>query len=345
MVVRTPSTFRSVRNAVGGERQGRRLASVDQENIHRKHRACYSLRVGPILAYALMWLVPAAAIDAQALFLPSIPPDFVTFYHFARLDQSVRFDSRQAIEKRWAPQYDEVIVDRVRSTRNRFLIGTAHGVKVQDIAIRGTVNLVNFYYDLRFRREYNERLGIWVHRGFSHMADELDLAVRPYLRRGYAIRLTGQSLGAAEALLLGMLLRKEGYDVVSVVTFGQPKVTNLAGAERFSSIPLLRVVNENDIVPLLPPVNLVYKEDPYVHFGQEINLLDGPYYCREQTGVTDRPLPPHMLEELSREQIRTFLKEHSIRSYVASIKRKLDGAREVPLSERDRYIPEVYRLY
>ena len=269
---------------------------------------------------------------------------FAEIYHFALLNRSVRFDSETAIRSTWSSEYTSVFVGMVTRTDNRYLVCINDAEKRTDIAIRGTTNLRNLVYDVRFLREYDPELDIRVHKGFSLMSEQLVLSIGPLLRKDYAIRLSGQSLGAAEALLTAMRLSREGYRIDSIITFGQPKVTDAQGAQRYGFLPLIRVVNENDVIPLLPPINLVYREDPYVHFGGEINLLDGVYYCREKNGVTDRPLPKRMFTDLSRDDIDTLMEEHSIRTYVDSIRAKLDGAIEVPAAERERYIPQRFQF-
>ena len=71
---------------------------------------------------------------------------------------------------------------------------------------------------------------------------------------GYHIQITGHSLGGAEALIVGMMLKTAGTPVDQIITFGQPKVSNQAGVDAFSDYsPLIRIVNENDIiVPEVP---------------------------------------------------------------------------------------------
>ncbi len=73
------------------------------------------------------------------------------------------------------------------------------------------------------------------------------------------VSLTGHSLGGAEAVILAMYLKTEGWKVSRVVTFGQPKVTDADGSKRFRDLPVLRVVNANDSVPLVPPLEVNLK--------------------------------------------------------------------------------------
>lgn len=85
-----------------------------------------------------------------------------------------------------------------------------------------------------------------------------------------------RSAGAV-AVILSMHLARDGYDIQQVVTFGQPKITNRSGARRQDDLPLLRVVNGNDVVPNLPPSNDV-RALSYHHFGDELILVSSDRY-------------------------------------------------------------------
>ncbi len=94
------------------------------------------------------------------------------------------------------------------------------------------------------------------------------------------IHITGHSLGGAIAVIIGMYFTKEGKEIEDITTFGQPKVTNVTGARVFSELPLTRVVNENDIVPLVPPISpLQIKDlDIFWHMGTEVILMEDTSY-------------------------------------------------------------------
>lgn len=271
-------------------------------------------------------------------------PDFELLYHFALLNDAVRHDSSQEIESRWSSEYGEIYVVTIPRTRNRYLLGIDSRRGVQDIAIRGTANLRNAVYDLRFLKSYSKQLGIRVHHGFEMMAKVLFDNMKPYLRTDYPIRLSGQSLGAAEALILAMMLEKDGYKVQKIVTFGQPKVTDKQGVEAYGALPLVRVVDMDDVVPLLPPDTLVYDDDPYVHFGSEIVLLEGDHYCIGDNAFSNRRIPKAMVKDFSVPEIQNLLQQHSIRSYVGSIRDKLLHSVPVPCTEAKRFLPPPDRL-
>jgi hypothetical protein len=74
------------------------------------------------------------------------------------------------------------------------------------------------------------------------------------------------------AVILAIYLDVDGYTVSGVTTFGQPKVTDRSGADKFKHIPITRVVNEMDMVPLVPHSEATLLELPgiYWHLGEEI---------------------------------------------------------------------------
>ncbi len=292
----------------------------------------------------LVTLIVLSLFVPTAISAAGKTPDFELLYHFALLNDAVRHDSSQAIESKWSAEYNEIYVVTIPRTRNRYLLGIDSSNRVQDIAIRGTANLRNAVYDLRFLKSYSTQLGIRVHHGFEMMAKVLFDNMKPYLRKDYPLRISGQSLGAAEALILAMMLEKDGYRIENIVTFGQPKVTDKQGVKAYGSLPLIRVVDMNDVVPLLPPDNLVYDDDPYVHFGSEIVLLAGDHYCIGDNAFSNRKIPKAMVKDFSVSEVQNLLHQHSIRGYVASIRDKLLHSVQVPCSEANRYLPPADQL-
>ena len=82
------------------------------------------------------------------------------------------------------------------------------------------------------------------------------------------------------ALVLAKYLETDNYRVGTVITFGQPKVTNLAGAKTFQNLNITRVVTPLDLVPLVPPFDPldINNLDIYWHSGQEVLLLENKQY-------------------------------------------------------------------
>jgi hypothetical protein len=284
--------------------------------------------VGCALALsACSTLPPAAPPDAKA------PPlDFRLIYHLAEVYASVRFDPPEGIRARWSSYYERLEIVELRQTRNLYLLGTLPGGRQLEIVVRGTVNLKNSLYDARIRRHWNRELGIFLHSGFEAMALALQRDILPRLDRGCELILMGHSLGAAEALILGLLLDHEGFRVGMVYASGQPRVTDAAGARKYGSFPVLRIASPEDPVPLLP-------KRGYRHLGPALILLDGPYFCFLPGDYLKESLPGAVrTNEKQGERILEQFREHSILDYFVRLQPKLDGTVQVPFAERFLYL-------
>jgi len=121
-----------------------------------------------------------------------------------------------------------------------------------------------------------------VHRGFKKALDTIWPALRPHIRKlqgkGCKIFTTGHSLGAALATLCG----SRYGDVQGVYSFGSPRVGN-DDFRKNLNVKIYRIVNNNDIVPGIPPSN------PYVHVG-ELRFIDREGIIRAAKIETDRPI-------------------------------------------------------
>lgn len=116
------------------------------------------------------------------------------------------------------------------------------------------------------------------HRGFRDAVIDSKGIVFEAIQRAIAsgtteIVLTGHSLGGAMAQLFAyeIINEKLPIEVSHVVTFGQPRVGNKAAVEQFSDIntKLLRIVNEGDAVPRVPPALLAHT---WTHAGEVIQF-------------------------------------------------------------------------
>lgn len=90
--------------------------------------------------------------------------------------------------------------------------------------------------------------------------------------------IAGHSLGGAVATVAGLLLQDQGYLIDSVLTFGQPQVTDqksiFESEAIFEVLPLLRVINADDPIPYLFWLIPAEKRntDPYRQFGPELRI-------------------------------------------------------------------------
>ncbi|MBY4677411.1 lipase family protein [Marinobacterium arenosum] len=207
--------------------------------------------------------------------------------------------------------------------------------KLQVLSIRGTDNLENGLLDADFMPWNDKALGIYVHKGFAKSTAKLYADVRPYLKPDYVTRVTGHSLGAAIAVLTMMQLHDDGFQLDHAFNFGQPKVTNAKGGAAYGFLPLTRVVDENDVVPLVPPVTLLDStHGRYEHLGEEVILLDGQRYVYLDQHDATRLSVDSFWHDLGHESIR----EHFMVNYLAHIRAKLAGAVQVPYAERERFV-------
>lgn len=141
----------------------------------------------------------------------------------------------------------------------------------QWVILRGTANLPNVLEDLEFLGGEEHELGIQVHAGFNRTFQECLPWIIEHLDRDRPVRVTGHSLGGAVAVLLVATLEHRGFEDVSGVTFGQPKITDAHGAKKLATLDLIRVVHDSDPVPMMPPVFVEVGElGLYHHAGPEI---------------------------------------------------------------------------
>lgn len=228
-----------------------------------------------------------------------------------------------------------VFIGEDKAKQIQYFVEMFHDQKLQVISIRGTDNLKNLKQDVDYIPAKDKRLGIYVHQGFDRDSRHVLAEILPKLNRDYNVKVTGHSLGAAIASLLMIYLHEEGFTIKESVNFGQPKFTNKKGADKYSFLPLLRVVNKNDMVPLVPPVTLLDSvHGKYVHFKPEIILLKGAHYVYLDDHDASKSLPGSFWLNIGHESIE----DHSMENYLTDIKTKLDHAVQVPYSDREKYI-------
>mgnify|MGYP000219569108 CR=1 FL=1 len=196
----------------------------------------------------------------------------------------------------------------------------------QQLAFRGTSNLENVLVDLDVQLQLDTRLGIQLHQGFSSAAKAVYKDVLPYLDKTKSVQTTGHSLGGAIAVIVGMYLQRDGFQLSNVVTFGQPKVTNVHGADVFENLPLLRVVTPTDIVPLVPPLSplQITNLDIYWHMGEEVILLAENKYALT-LGVKSMMRATKFVSSVPSE---ANLHAHQMQTYLGLIDKKIDSPQQ-----------------
>ena len=210
------------------------------------------------------------------------------------------------------------------------------------ISIRGTSNSHNALQDIKFFKDKSFRLGIELHTGFHRTAEMIadDLLAR--LDKTWTTWLTGHSLGAAEALIVAWYLDYSGHNIAECITFGQPKLTDSHGIRKMrGKIKVTRIVNETDVVPLVPPAGTHMNR--YAHLGDMIKLLDDGKYCylaepdSLNFGVNSFWLWTAR-ESFSFYEMGKELPDHFMTGYIENIDKIIDTGEEVLWKDRLKYI-------
>lgn len=266
----------------------------------------------------------------------SRPALFVELLDYARLADSA-YESRDSVSRIAKEMGHELILyEDVPGLDVTYFLLTDTNNKNHWIAIRGTVNVKNTLVNLDLQLRPNDDIGIQLHSGFAETAKTIFQKIKPLLRKDYEIKITGHSLGGAVATVLAMYLDINKFSVRRIITFGQPKVTNITGAQKFSHLNMLRVVTARDVVPLLPPLDVVdlnisdlssiSNVGIYWPLGQEIILLDKNEYSIAK-GL-DSML--RATKFLNKQPDMKNLQHHQIAHYLKAIKDRQQSAKWVP---------------
>ncbi|MDH3858577.1 MAG: lipase family protein [Gammaproteobacteria bacterium] len=209
-----------------------------------------------------------------------------------------------------------------------YFLATNKQTETQVISVRGTSNIENAMVDILLKLRVDQNTGIQLHEGFAFAARQVYAELKPLIKADYKIRATGHSLGGAVALVVAMYLDADQFNIDQVITFGQPKVTNIAGANKISHINIIRVVTPLDIVPLVPPLDPldINNLDVYWHAGKEVILLAENQYAvlagldsmLRATKFTQQPFNQRNIEN------------HNMSVYLSMIGAKTKSSRLVP---------------
>lgn len=249
---------------------------------------------------------------------PPAPIDFALALQYAQRSALV-YESDTAIkQKSPAGTMVSFMVETPRGVKA--YIETDDAKKIQWVSVRGTSTLENVKLDVDYNKVVDGRLQIPLHKGFADTAMQVYAFAKPLLRPGYEVRVTGHSLGGAAAAIMLMLFKEDGVKLGPAMTFGQPKVTNRAGVEKYRGLPLLRFVNDKDPVPLMPPLDIstILDEGPYKHFGPEVVLKDGTNYAYFDDVQAERFSVISFWNSLGNQQVP----DHSIANYIQSLQAK-----------------------
>lgn len=205
--------------------------------------------------------------------------------------------------------------DHKQSTQASLIQGPGFHV----LAFRGTVGLQDWLQDAMVQLD-NFRDGQKVHHGFNQALDE----VWPDVERALAsvatpIFFTGHSLGAALATLAGA--RSTANPPLAVYAFGSPRVGNRKFAAAYP-VRLYRVVNNRDLVTIVPPESLGYEHAGELHYiTSDKRLLTNPS-TRERLIDSFKDDDTHSL--LKGDVLPEQIADHAPVNYVAWMQRFAD---------------------
>lgn len=183
-----------------------------------------------------------------------------------------------------------------KTSGGRGYVAVDHSMQSIVVAFQGSADPRNFLNDFNFGLADLE-VGdgtqyIKVHTGFLKYTESLSRFILPAVedllaKYNYTVTLTGHSLGGAIATLTSVYVNKflgVAWSDIGLVTFGEPRIGNLAFARWFNaqSQRHLRVVNNRDMVVHLP-LNAV----GYFHRKREIFLSNGAMHSCTSNDLED----------------------------------------------------------
>ena len=132
---------------------------------------------------------------------------------------------------------------------------------------------------------------------------------------------------ATVAALVVATLDHRGFKDVSAITFGQPKFTDADGAGKLARLHILRIVHDEDPIPMLPPVEIEGKSLAlYRHFGPEVivqadrNFLFLPEHSAYRMDVTQYWTNIEKIRPISHDMVKGYLP--ALKGAMAGIMRK-----------------------
>ncbi|KAI9294282.1 alpha/beta-hydrolase [Neoconidiobolus thromboides FSU 785] len=232
-------------------------------------------------------LEPQEMPDSRAFEMPSQlkVSDVQTSKYYARLAGAAY--CKDANLKAWSCSHcKEIPVQHVGTyldtlTQTKAYLAIDKIKKAITLGFRGSSTLRNFIQDAKFFKDpiVFDKKQYKVHRGFKQCSERVlplyinDLKTLLNKYNDYKLVIVGHSLGGAIATLSTLILRQNlnlKDDRLAVFTFGEPRVGDKEFARYFNkqTFTFARVVNNNDIVPHLPPkIKLI---SDYHHHHNEI---------------------------------------------------------------------------
>lgn len=280
-----------------------------------------------LLSFSLFMISGVTSADMQKVG-GNIPPNFTLIKQYAELSKAAYASSAGPELANYLPGYRIIRYYNIPDYEVSYLIAIHEATGDSVVSVRGTSNVENALVDIAIKLQYDEKAEVKLHEGFSVAAAAIYAELQGQLDSTKTVHITGHSLGGAVAVILAMYLEKDGFNVGNIITFGQPKVTNLAGSRYYTDLNLLRVVTPLDMVPMVPPLDPmdIRNLDIYWHIGTEVlinqdrtfSILQGSTAMLRVTSFTQR-----MLDEVN-------VEHHRIDRYIDLIEPKIEGAEQLP---------------
>ncbi|KAI9497258.1 catalysis At the Interface: the anatomy of A conformational change in A triglyceride lipase [Zychaea mexicana] len=153
------------------------------------------------------------------------------------------------------------------------------------VVFRGSASIQNWMANLNaILANYPGPTGARVHAGFYNSYQDVQSRLMSLVQSqvsshsGYAVHITGHSLGGALALFHALDLYENGVTNVRLITQGQPRVGNTAFANYVidTGIPYMRAVNQRDVVPHIPDLGFTHSGE---EFWESTGLFGGVQVC------------------------------------------------------------------
>ena len=255
------------------------------------------------------------------------PKDFSHWLNAAYIAEATYQSTEDIAEVLSKQDYKIILQQQIKGYSVGFVLATNDATRQHILAVRGTSNVENVVVDAAFVLVPDKLSGIDIHQGFLLSARDIYQQIKDKINPQYKINTIGHSLGGAAALILAMMLDAQGYDVGEVITFGQPKVTNISGSRKFKHLDIKRLVTPKDMVPLVPPVDPIdlMKLSIFWHQGTEIVLFENNQYS-VLTGMDSMMRAADFINDIPSEQ---HLSGHFMTTYIKHLQSKLKTPAEI----------------